>query len=265
MSDTTSTKGAPKSGEPAKRSFAGNSSAYTGKPLDFGTLKPLQEPDPEIAQGIDLAGKPKVIFAVGRGRTGKTTFLRWISEISIDRGSSVILADIDPSNATFSTYFGNVARPETDAPAGIVRWLQSLIEHCMAERQSAIVDLGGGDTTLRTLATELPSLAETMEIEGIAPVVFHLLTTNPEDLTPALTLSERGFSPPAQALVLNEFGIEAGRTRAESFRRIFQQPGFQTLAQTSVVLWMPRLFSAEAIEARQCKFQMARDGRVTPG
>jgi hypothetical protein len=121
MSDTTSTKGTPKSAEPAKRSFAGNASAYTGKPLDFGTLKPLQEPDPEIAQGIDLAGNPKIIFAVGRGRTGKTTFLRWISEISIDRGSSVILADIDPSNATFSMYFGNVERPETDAPAGVVR------------------------------------------------------------------------------------------------------------------------------------------------
>ena len=102
-------------------------------------------------------GLGALLFAAGRGKTGKTTLLRWIAETSFQRGSTPILADIDPSNASFSRYFDDVARPETDYPAGVARWLQQLIEHCVSEHQLAIVDLGGGDTTLRPLATEMPS------------------------------------------------------------------------------------------------------------
>jgi hypothetical protein len=174
------------------------------------------------------------------------------------------LADIDPSNASFSRYFDGVARPETDSPVGVARWLQQLIEHCATERQSAIVDLGGGDTTLRTLATEMPGLTTAMEEAGVAPVMLYLLGTQPEDLTPALTLSARGFAPRAQALVLNEVAMDAGVTRAEAFGRITSLPGFAGLARTGVRAWMPRLFAAEAVEAREARFFDALGGKVSP-
>jgi hypothetical protein len=77
-------------------------------------------------------------------------------------------------------------------------------------------------------------------------------------------LSARGFAPKAQALVLNEVAIDPGTTRAEAFGRLTKLPGFIDLAKTSVPVWMPRLFAAEAIEARQCRFFDARDGEVTP-
>lgn len=237
---------------------------FKGKDVDFGGLAPLTEAEPTIAQGVDLAGKTKIVFAAGRGKTGKTTLLRWIAETSFQRGSTPILADIDPSNASFSRYFDDVARPETDSPAGVARWLQQLIEHCVSQRQSAIVDLGGGDTTLRTLATEMPGLAHAMEGAGVVPVMLYLLGTQAEDLTPALTLSARGFIPKAQALVLNEIAIDAGATRTEAFGRLTSLPGFADLAKSSVPVWMPRLFAAEAIEARQCRYFDARDGKVTP-
>ena len=32
------------------------------------------------APGIDLAGRPKVWFVIGRGRIGKTTLIRWAAE-----------------------------------------------------------------------------------------------------------------------------------------------------------------------------------------
>jgi hypothetical protein len=250
---------------PHSPSFSSSRSTYTGKAVNFSKLTPNRESEPPIAQGIDLAGQPKIVFAVGRGRTGKTTLLRWLTETSVSKGGTPILADIDPSNASFSQYFSNIERPETDEPAGVVRWLQTLIEHCIAEKQSAIIDLGGGDTTLRTLATEMPGLADMMENEGIHPVVFHLLTTAPEDLTPTLTLTERGFSPKAQAYVFNEFSIEAGKTRGEAFQRLMSQPDFMALKKAGIVLWMPTLFAAEAVEARQCHFFAARDGKVPAG
>ncbi|HUB13870.1 MAG TPA: hypothetical protein VMB34_18120, partial [Acetobacteraceae bacterium] len=78
---------------------------------DVAALAPRQEPEPPVAQGIDLSGKPKLVFAAGRGKTGKTTLLRWLTEKSLGAGGSVLLADIDPSNASFSAYFEDVSRP----------------------------------------------------------------------------------------------------------------------------------------------------------
>ena len=169
--------------------------------------------EPEIERGIDLTGRAKIIFAAGRGKTGKTTLLRWLTETSILNGGAPILADVDPSNATFSAYFADVARPDTDNPAGVGAWLQELIEYCIAERQSALIDLGGGDTTLRSLAAEMPGLAAHIEAAGMAPVIFHLTGRQPEDLLPALTVAARGFTPKAQALVFNEYAIKPGSTR----------------------------------------------------
>ena len=55
----------------------------------------------------------------------------------------------------------------------------------------------------------MPELSGTlMELAGVVPVILYLLGTQPEDLTPALTLSARGFAPKAQALVLNEVAMD---------------------------------------------------------
>jgi hypothetical protein len=244
--------------------FTPGADRFEGKEIDFTGLAPHAEAEPEIENGIDLRGKTKILFAAGRGKTGKTTLLRWIAEMSEARKSQTILADIDPSNASFSRYFNDVARPATDHPASVARWLQQLIEHCITHRQSAIVDLGGGDTTLRTLAGEMPDLGAYIEAAGLVPVMLYLLGTQPEDLTPAVTLHGRGFTTKAQALALNEFAIDQGLTRSEAFDRITRVESFVKLAKSSVRVWMPRLFAAEAIESRQCRFFEARDGKVVP-
>jgi hypothetical protein len=236
----------------------------TTRGADITHLAPPQESEPEISQGVDLTGRAKIIFAAGRGKTGKTTLLRWLTETSILNGGTPILADVDPSNATFSAYFTDVARPDTDNPAGVAAWLQELIEYCINERQSALIDLGGGDTTLRSLAAEMPGLATHIEAAGMAPVMFHLTGPQPEDLLPALTLAARGFTPIAQALVFNEYAIEPGSTRERAFARLIACDAYANLAETCIKLWMPRLHAAEAVEARQCSFAAARDGINIP-
>ncbi len=180
---------------PGQPPYKANHQKFIGENADVSDLPARQEPEPETQKGLDLSGKTKIVFAAGRGKTGKTTLLRWIAEMSLRNGGGPILADVDPSNAAFSRYFADVARPDTDAPAGVVTWLQELIEHCVAQRHSAIIDLGGGDTTLRTLAAEMPGLAEQIEASGLSPVMFHLLGTQPEDLAPAVTLTARASRP----------------------------------------------------------------------
>jgi hypothetical protein len=255
----------PRGGKPSGATpYTANGHKFVGARADIASLSAAHEPEPDIQSGIDLSDRAKIIFAAGRGKTGKTTLLRWLTETSIAGGSAPILADVDPSNATFSAYFADVARPDTDNPAGIMTWLQHLIEHCVDEKQSAIVDLGGGDTTLRSLATELPGLASHIEAAGMAPVMFHLLGTQPEDLAPATTLVGRGFTPKAQALVFNEFAIEPGSTRTRAFARVAASPSYNALVTTSLRLWMPHLHAADTVESRQCTFAAARDGTAEP-
>lgn len=231
----------------------------------YRAAMPAREPEPEIAQGKDLAGKAKIVFAAGRGKTGKTTLLRWLTETSLLTQRSVILADIDPTHAALSQYFEGVSRPESDDPAGVRDWLLSLLDYAVSSRTSAIIDLGGGDTTLRGIVSELPGLCGEIEDAGLATVAFSLAGREPEDLVPALSLCDRGFSPTAQAIVFNEFAVPAGETRARAFARALgSEPYREVSGASALTLWMPRLFCAEAIEVRRAGFRLALDGRCDP-
>jgi hypothetical protein len=225
--------------------------------------KDADEPPP--AQGIDLTGRNKIIFAVGRGKTGKTTLLRWMAETALAAGRPFLMADIDPTNASFASYFEGVSRPDTDDPAGVNRWLQAFIEYAVKHQTTAMIDLGGGDTTLRTLATEMPGFAQQIEEAGLVPVNFYLAGAQPDDLAPIATLAERGFSPRARAVVLNESTAELGLSRQQGFMRVVRNRVLlDQLRSGAINLWMPRLHAAEAVESRRSTFAAARDGRTTP-
>jgi len=226
---------------------------------------PEREAEPDIAHGIDLSGRAKIVMAAGRGKTGKTTLLRWIAEQSLEDGRTFLMADIDPTNASFAAYFEGVSRPRDDDPLHVRDWLQRFIEYAVAHGYSALVDLGGGDTTLRTIAAEMPGFDTMIEEAGLAVAMFYLVGPHPEDLTPIATLSERGFNPPARAIVLNEGTAPIGRGRADAFGRVTSTALFKAvIADGAIRLWMPRLHAAEAIEARRCGFREGRDGKTAP-
>lgn len=230
----------------------------------LGGARKAATADP-VAQGIDLAGRPKIILTAGRGKTGKTTLLRWMAERSRANQAEFLLADIDPTNASFSAYFPDTARPDTIEPVGVRRWLQEFLQYAVAERLTAMIDLGGGDTALRSLAAEMPALCQMIEDAGSAVVMFYLVGHQIEDLTPIATLSDLGFNPPARAIVLNEGTAPLGVPRDQAFARVLLHPLVaEQLATGAIHLWMPRLFAADAVEARRASFLAARDGRTDP-
>jgi len=179
-----------------------------------------REPEPEIVQGIDLSGRAKILMAAGRGKTGKTTLLRWAAEQSLEDGRTFLMADIDPTNASFAAYFEGVSRPRDDDPLHVRDWLQRFIEYAVAHQYSALIDLGGGHTTLRAIAAEMPGFDAMIEEAGLTVAMFYLVGPHPEDLTPIATLTERGFIPPARAIVLNEGTAPIGRLRVDAFGRV---------------------------------------------
>lgn len=217
--------------------------------------------------GIDLDGVPKIIFAAGRGKTGKTTALRWMAETALLNGHQVLMGDIDPTNASFSTYFQGVHKPvDADNPVATLKWLEQFIQHAIRHRMSAQIDLGGGDTTLRRLVAELPNLVSMLTEEGIAPVLLYMVGPQVDDLSPIATMAERGFHPEATAIVMNEAAVEPGLSRDAAFARIHRHSVFRdALIRGAVPIYMPRLLVAEAIEARRMHFIDARDGGTGTG
>jgi hypothetical protein len=224
-------------------------------------------PAPEVVNSrLDLTGKSKVWFIIGRGKTGKTTLLRFAAEEAAAAERRVLLVDLDRANATLASYFQDVQRPPAGDEAGVTAWLEKLLTFIMTEKAAALIDLGGGDTTLRRLVSEVPDLVATLEAAGVAAVAIYMLGPQPDDLAPLATLEAAGFQPAATLLVLNEGLIETPVSREEAFARVLRHSAFKAAAgRGAEVVWMPRLLPAGEIEARRVLFGQAERGAVREG
>jgi hypothetical protein len=225
-----------------------------------------EDPAP-VSTGSDQSGKPKIIFWVGRGKTGKTTGIRWQAERAVRNDTVMLMADMDPTNDTFSKYVGNVARPpEASDPVLALKWLDRLLQYALGQKTTLLVDLGGGDTTLRRLVEDLPDLVQAIEAAGFAVILFYAVGPQEEDLSPLATMEGLGFHPTCTAIVLNQGLIEVGATPDTAFARVFRHSAFRSaVAGGAVVIWMPRLQAAEQVEIRRLHFQDAVDGETGQG
>ncbi len=224
----------------------------------------MSSPGPAPLTGIDLSGRHKIIFWVGRGKTGKTTGIRWLAEKTLLNGTPLLMADLDTTNDTFSRYIDKVARPpETIDPAMSLKWLDRLLQHSLTQKISALIDLGGGDTILRRLAIELPDLVALFEAQGFAVVLFHTVGPQEEDLSPLATLQGLGFKPTASAIILNEAMVDVGETRDMAFARILRHSALRrAISDGAVPVFMPRLLAAQPVEIRRLKFHDAVAGKT---
>ena len=218
------------------------------------------------SRAVDLSGQPRVVVLPGRGRVGKSTFIRWAAERAASASRPVILADLDRTNATLASYFDGVQRPEEGDDATTGRWLERLLQHAGQKKLSAFIDLGGGDTSFTRLAAEVPDLADAVESGGAKVVAVYMLGPQTDDLAPLATLEAAGFQPTATALVLNEGLVPAGQTRSGAFARVIRHSAFRAAVERGAMpLWMPRLEPAAEIEARRVSFASARDGIAREG
>ena len=262
--------------------MAKTQSTAAGMPL-FGRLQLDDEPEirttraavsikrsatKHTIEAVDLAGKPKAFFLIGLGSTGKTTLARWIGWRMAEQGRQALLAALDPGNRSLVDWFEGVEQPETSDPNHAVRWLRDVLNHLMRQKTSALIDLGGGDTSLAKLVDLAPDIADRMSSEGVEPIACYCLGPRVDDLTPPQSLEESGSAPRSTLLVLNEGRVDSVLTREEAFARVTRHSDFLGLvARGAVPVWMPRLEPEVAglIEGRRLTFGMARDGQVPEG
>lgn len=211
---------------------------------------------------IDLSGKPALILLIGRGGTGKTTLARYLIEHA---ARPILTAALDPVNRTLANYVDSVSQPETSDPAACARWLREFLDFAVSGKHPAVIDFGGGDTTLGKLLEEVPDLESMVEEAGMALVALYTMSPRIDDLAPLVAL---GFQPRASALVMNDLG-DPSRAATEAFAPLIAQPSVQAAVDRGAQLvWMPRLDATvvSRIENRRLSFRNAAalDGGLGP-
>ena len=110
------------------------------------------ENDPEIGTGAPCSrsgasglavplrrrsdGKPKALFLVGLGGTGKTMLARWLGWRMVEQGRAALIAALDPQNRTLADWFTGVVEPETSDMHHTARWARDVLDHLMVEKIS---------------------------------------------------------------------------------------------------------------------------------
>lgn len=229
-----------------------SSSVLPMPPGSAATQAPVETPP-----GMDLSGKCKAWFLIGRGRIGKTTFARWLSETMDQRGGSAIIAAADPVNRSLRQFLDNVAEPASADPEEVKNWLRALLEYQVEEKLNSIIDLGGGNTSLSALLAEMPDLTEVLSHGGVEAIACHVIGSDPHDCVPLALTEAEGFRPKATVIVLNE--AHGHRPR---FDQVLAQAEVRAaIDRGAVQLWMPRLNgdAARQCDANSWRYYQVRD------
>ena len=151
---------------------------------------------------------------IGRGGVGKTTLLRWAAERADQADARMVVAAADPLNRSLRLYRDNVVEPPSNDPAATADWTQALLLRCMELGASALLDLGGGDTSLHRLLQTVPDLAAVLHDGGLEAVAVHVVGANPHDLVPLAETEAAGFQPASDRARLQRTPRPARQVRA---------------------------------------------------
>src|SRR5271166_2278005 len=126
------------------------------------------------------------------------------------------------------------------------------------------IRVGGGDVSLIRTIDAMPTLADSLEEQGIGLVAAYMLTPRVDDLASLVTFERRGFRPRATALILNL----AKADTPTAFDAVRRHPVYkEAIARGAVEIWMPELSQGVSlrIERARVQFREARDGLAPAG
>ena len=229
-------------------------------PLDVDHLFVGEERPVYGGAGLDLSGKPKILFLMGQQGAGKTTWARWVGERAEQRDSDTppVLVSVDHVNRDLALYHRQTLQPKGSEPAFVVAYLEKLFSRLLELKRSAVIDFGGGDTAMLTLLAQTPGLHTMLEEGGVEPVALYFLSPRVNDLIPVAAMERAGFRPRATALMLNIGRTDPSKPVEEWFSNIRRQPEYKAVVERGAVeVWFPKLHAAVAVEQRKIGFWAA--------
>lgn len=219
-------------------------------------------PQPEHPSVVPLH-KPKFVVAYGRGRSGKSTGLRYLAQRAQDAGRDVTIADAD-QRATLTGFFSDVLRPKRQDDKAVHAWLDGLVNAQAETPITIILDRNGGDQAFGRFAADV-GLTELLPSVGIMPVALHFIGADVSDLTD-LKLAETGggFTPEATVLILNAGTITDGTPADEAFEEVKAHPVYKAALQRGArEVLLPRHFCIAAVDELGIRFaDAATDTRL---
>jgi hypothetical protein len=207
---------------------------------------------------------PRAIFAVGRGGRGKTVAYRWMIDRALNQGRQIIVADADRTNQTLAAFFGElVVSPPSAADDDMRPWLDGLLEKAIEQRQSLIVDLGGGDQLLKHAAMEF-DLAGFLAQNDVTPVVLHFVGADSDDLAYLRDTERNGLlAPERTAIVFNAGVVPAGVSLDAAWTKHENDPVLRAaVGRGAQLVRMPRLTCMTLLDDRRLRFTEANGSQI---
>ena len=231
------------------------------------SVQPTAEglPAPHLLQAAE--GRPKLILLLGRGSRGKSMLARWMLGRADDAGREALAGDGDRTNQTLARSYRHTVSPPSADEAEVRGWVASLIEAQLRDRFNLVLDMGGGDLTVKALAREMELLPWLTSL-GIDLVPIHVMGASGDDVAYLQSVEEGGLlASPCTALVLNEGVVPVGRSPHAAFSETVEaHPIFAaTVGRGARIVSMPRLEPALDLEERGITFGLAAQGLAPAG
>jgi hypothetical protein len=236
-------------------------------PLTIHTRPP--SPREEQRKSVPALDGHPVWTLIGGNNSGKTHAARLLVGNAIDQGRSFLLAALDPQQRSLAGFFADVHQPPVGAtPPQVETWLAGLIDYILQNRPRALLDMGGGDTSLAALVSAMPDITDVMEAAGVPIVAAYLLGPRIEDLSLLANFEAAGFQPRHTVLILNDARVDMSLDPDTAFAAIRRRPEFRAaIARGTVELRLPRLDQGVAleIERKRLPFSYAATNKVPDG
>jgi hypothetical protein len=153
--------------------------------------------------------RQRLVVALGRGKTGKSTMLRYVAETAgTDRPLRIL--DADPNNQTLALHFSHAERPPSVEGVDRRSWVEEQIERMVLASagesglHDALLDLGGGDRLMKRLGDEV-GLVQILEESGIDVTAIYMVGPHEADLSDLREAEQSGSFPIANTISPSPF------------------------------------------------------------
>jgi len=215
-------------------------------------------------------GKPRperVVWRVGRGRSGGTLGCAVIAHRAMIQGRSLLIGDGDVNNPTLSRMFDQkeknaVERPKDAELETSKIWLANSLADAVARRSSIIIDMGGGDRVTESL-THQASLGEFLGASGQRATFAYFTGPERDDFEHLYRIWDSGAFEDGDAILFLNEGLARVQTRGDDpFQWLRDDPRFHAMEEKGVIsVTMPALTCMKYLEDGNLTIFQALNGK----